>query len=89
LVLSSELRGSIEQRTPNPFSGIWPGIQAELNALCPSKVPCVGYTLVVDTSTDQTGDCFIVAGGIKVPDPLYVGGKVTFRVNNKNRCTGS
>jgi hypothetical protein len=87
LVLPSGLRGSIEQRTPNPFPGVWPGIQADLNKLCPGKVPCVGYTLVIDTSTEITGDCVIVSEGIKVPDPLYEGGKVTFLVNNKNRCT--
>lgn len=87
LVVTSELRGSIEQRTPNPFPGVWPGIQAELNKLCPGKAPCVGYALTVDPSSTREGDCIIVSGGIKVPEPLYEGGKVSFRVNNKKNCT--
>lgn len=87
LVVADDLRRSIESRLAGqPFSDVWAGMQTELNGLCPAKKPCVGYALVVDTSTEETEDCIVV--GIKMPDPLYEGGKITFRVNNKNRCTG-
>lgn len=87
LVVTSELRGSIEQRTPNPLPDVWPGIQSDLNELCPDKVPCVGYVLTVDPSSTLEGDCVIVGGGIKIPDPLFEGGKVSLLVNNKKNCT--
>jgi len=87
-VVTAELRGSIEQRTPLPFPGVWASIQPDLNKLCPRKAPCVGYTLVAEPSSELEGDCTIVSRGISVPDPLYEGGKITFRVNNKNHCTG-
>lgn len=83
LVLTADLRGSLEQRTGQQFPGSWAGMQSLLAELCPDKKLCVGYTLVVDPSIKNEQDCFIPNGGISVPDPLYVGGKITFRVNNK------
>lgn len=86
--LPASLRGSIEQQTGLPFPGVWEAVQTQLAEVCPGKVPCAGYTLVVDSSADPEGDCVIVSNGISVPDPLHEGGKITFRVNNKNNCTG-
>jgi hypothetical protein len=81
-VLPAGLRGSIEQRASQPFPGVWAGMQDELAGACPTKTVCVGYTLVVDPSIVGDSDCFVGLGGISVPDPLYEGGKITFRVNN-------
>jgi hypothetical protein len=82
------MRGSIESRTGLPFPEVWAGMQDELINACPGKTKvCVGYALVAVPSADQTEDCIIVEGGIKVPDPLYEKGNITFRVNNKNNCT--
>lgn len=81
-VLTSELRGSIEQQTGIPFKLSWNNISGLLTEACPGKKLCVGYTLVVDGSTDTEGDCKVVRGGIKVPVPLHEGGKITFRITN-------
>jgi hypothetical protein len=59
----------------------------ELANACPGKKLCVGYALIAVPSADQTGDCIVVDDGIKVPDPLYEKGNITFRVNNKKNCT--
>lgn len=87
-VLPANLRGSIEQRGSQPFPGVWTGMQDELASACPGKKVCVGYTLVVDPSIVNEQDCFIGKGGIKVPDPLHEGGKITFRVNNDKCAEG-
>ncbi len=58
------------------------GLKTSWHRACPDKKVCVGYTLVVDPSIVNEQDCFIAKGGIKVPDPLHEGGKITFRVNN-------
>ncbi|MEU3646113.1 hypothetical protein AB0E59_22205 [Lentzea sp. NPDC034063] len=81
-VLPAGLRGSIEQQTGIPFPQSWNTISGQLAEACPGKKLCVGYTLVVDGSTDTEGDCKVVRGGIKVPDPLHEGGKITFRITN-------
>jgi hypothetical protein len=81
------MRGSIESRDGQEFSSAWGSMVDELANACPGKKLCVGYALVVDPSSTLEGDCIVVSKGIKVPDPLYEGGKITFRVNNKNNCT--
>ncbi|MFJ5986698.1 hypothetical protein [Lentzea sp. NPDC092896] len=86
-VLPAGLRGSIEQQTGIPFPLSWNTISGQLAEACPGKKLCVGYTLVVDGSTDTEGDCKVVRGGIKVPDPLHEGGKITFRITN-DLCSG-
>jgi hypothetical protein len=85
-VFPASLRGSIEQRTGLSFPSAWASMQTELANACPGKKVCVGFALVVDSSTNTPGDCIIVPKGIKVPDPLYEGGAITFRVTNK-RCS--
>ncbi|GGU86219.1 hypothetical protein [Lentzea flava] len=85
-VFPASLRGSIEQRTGQSFPSAWASMQTELANVCPGKKVCVGFALVVDTSTNTPGDCIVVPKGIKVPDPLYEGGAITFRVTNK-RCS--
>jgi hypothetical protein len=81
-VLPAGLRTSIEQQTGIPFPLAWSTISGQLTAACPGKVLCAGYTLVVDASTGTEGDCTVVPKGIKVPDPLHEGGKITFRVTS-------
>ena len=85
-VLPSELRGPIEQQSGIPFKLSWTTISGQLTEVCPGKKLCVGYTLVVDGSTDTEGDCKVVKGGIKVPVPLHEGGKITFRITN-DKCS--
>lgn len=85
-VLTSELRGSIEQQTGIPFKVSWTTISGQLTEACPGKKLCVGYTLVVVGSTGTEDDCTVVKGGIKVPVPLHEGGKITFRVTN-DKCS--
>ncbi|MFD4637876.1 hypothetical protein ACFWN2_11210 [Lentzea sp. NPDC058436] len=88
-VLPSGLRGTIESQVGQSFPSAWEAIQVQLAPVCPGEVPCVGYALVVDGSTGTLGDCVIVEGGIKVPDPLYEKGTITFRVNNDINCAGA
>ncbi|MFC3897266.1 hypothetical protein ACFOWZ_37805 [Lentzea rhizosphaerae] len=84
----ASLRGSIESRDGQAFPDAWAGMVDELADVCPGKKLCVGYALVVDPSIVNEQDCFIDEdGGIKVPDPLYEKGTITFRVNNKTNCT--
>jgi hypothetical protein len=64
----------------------WSNISGQLREACPGKKLCVGYTLVVDGSTGLEGDCKVVDKGIKVPDPLHEGGKITFRITN-DKCS--
>ncbi|MFI6094460.1 hypothetical protein ACIA8G_02840 [Lentzea sp. NPDC051213] len=84
-MITSGLRGSIESRTGQSFPDAWAGMQTDLEGLCPAKKPCVGYALVADPTIESDQDCYIGKNGIKVPDPLYEDGKITFRVNN-TRC---
>lgn len=88
-VLPSGLRGTIESQVGQSFPSAWEAIEVQLAGVCPSKVPCAGYALVVDGSTGTPGDCVIVDGGIEVPDPLYEKGTITFRVNNDIDCAGA
>ncbi|WP_439659004.1 hypothetical protein ACSHWB_42600 [Lentzea sp. HUAS TT2] len=85
-VLTSDLRGSIEEQTGIPFTLSWTTISGQLTEACPGKKLCVGYTLVVDGSTGTEGDCTVIKGGIKVPVPLHEGGKITFRITN-DKCS--
>lgn len=87
-VFPASMRGSIESRDGQKFSSAWGSMVDELANACPGKKLCVGYALVVDPTIVSEQDCYIDEnGGIKVPDPLYEKGNITFRVNNKNNCT--
>ncbi|MET9229201.1 hypothetical protein [Lentzea sp. NPDC003310] len=85
-VLPASLRGSIEQQDERFFPESWGQIQGQIAEVCPGQVLCVGHVLVVDPTSGLTDDCFVVPGGISVPDPLHEGGRITFRVTN-DRCS--
>ena len=85
-VLPSELRKSIEEQDFQQLAVSWPRIKGQVAEKCPGGKPCVGAAIVTDPSIVSDEDCFIGAGGISVPDPLYEGGEITFRVNNKTNC---
>jgi len=87
LVLTSVLRGSIESQTGIAFSQSWKQTTDRFPEFCPDEKPCVGYSRVVEASPDASGDCIVVS--IKVPDPLFVGGKIAFKVNNDINCAGA
>ncbi|SFR05215.1 hypothetical protein SAMN04488564_102722 [Lentzea waywayandensis] len=87
-VLPSGLRGSIEEQDGQYFPEVWERFEEEVAKICPGDAPCVGHAEVIDPSSDDTRDCYIVDGGISVPDPLYRGGKITFRITN-DLCSGS
>ncbi|MCX2947135.1 hypothetical protein [Lentzea sp. NEAU-D7] len=86
-VLPAGLRGSIEQQDEQFFPESWGRIQGQVAEACPGQVLCVGHALVVDPASGLTEDCFVVPGGISVPDPLHEGGTITFRVTN-DLCSG-
>ena len=86
-MLPSELRGSIEQQDGQFFPEVWERFEQDVAKVCPGKVPCVGYTLVIVPATGDLENCKIVDGGISVPDPLHEGGKITFRLTN-DLCSG-
>ena len=86
-VLPAGLRGSIEQQDGQFFPESWGRIQGQIAEVCPGQTLCVGHTLVIDPTSELTDDCFIVPGGISVPDPLHEGGTITFRITN-DLCSG-
>jgi hypothetical protein len=90
-VLPAGVRGSIETRAGGRFPDVWAGMQGELANACPGKKLCVGHALVPDPKIVSEKDCYVDnvgnKRGISVPDPLYEGGKITFRVNNTKNCT--
>ncbi|MFJ8958227.1 hypothetical protein ACIRG5_02505 [Lentzea sp. NPDC102401] len=86
-VLPSGLRTSIEQQDGQFFPEVWARFEKDLVKSCPHGAPCVGPTKVIAPPGDDTRDCYIVDGGISVPDPLYEGGTITFRITN-DLCSG-
>ncbi|SER85186.1 hypothetical protein SAMN04488000_112182 [Lentzea albida] len=87
LVLTDNLRKSIESQTGLPFSQSWQQTTGRFAEFCPDEKPCVGHTRVVEASPEASGDCTVVS--IKVPDPLFVGDKIVFGVNNDINCAGA